>query len=109
MLDPDRRYSAQLVKDIGRANEELYSQFVAVSVENDQLRLIIRSPGQGRYGLILFKGSKNSDTMVQFSAVMVEFTVEAMERQRISDKPDYEIFLKFDGQDRRGLTMGRTQ
>ena len=73
----------KLVKNIARANEELYSQFVAVSVENDQLRLIIRSPGPGRYGLILFKGSKDSDTMVQFSAVMVEFTVEAMERKGI--------------------------
>ena len=74
---------SKLVKDIGRANEELYSQFVAVTVENDQLRVIIKSPGPGRYGLILFKGSKDSDTMVQFSAVMVEFTVEAMERQGI--------------------------
>ena len=87
----------KLVKDIARANEELYSQFVAVSVENDQLRLIIRSPGPGRYGLILFKGSKDSDTMVQFSAVMVEFTVEAMERKGILEldvnKADRYIYI----------------
>ena len=77
LLDPNRRYSAQLIKsDISRASDEGFSQYLAVSVENDQLRLIARSPGPGRYALVLYKGNIDSDTLTQFAAVMIEFTVE---------------------------------
>ena len=77
LLDPNRRYSAQLIKsDIARASEEQYSKYLAVSVENDQLRLIARSPGAGRYALVLYKGNIDSDTLTQFAAIAIEFTEE---------------------------------
>ena len=55
--------------------DEKYSKFVAVSVENDQLRLIVRSPGKGRYGLVLYKGT--DEKLTQFAAILIDFESDA--------------------------------
>ena len=64
----------KLIKTSLKADER-YSKFVAVSVENDQLRLIVRSPGKGRYGLVLYKGT--DEKLTQFAAILIDFETDA--------------------------------
>ena len=79
LMDPNRRYAAQLIAtSLNEADTSKYSRYVACSVENDQLRLIIRSPGPGRYGLVLYKGS--DERLTQFAAILIDFESDAQDQ-----------------------------